>query len=232
VHELGIIEMPLAGSSLGGWGEETTRRNMACNITQVIDAVWNFQNETGRIHGDCHLGNVLSPVDMLSSYQVIDLERSLKLEAVRVRAENTVHLALRLVDVMKLLKGFFHRVELLNGTHAIEHRNILQCVGKKLQPFYATLDDVVFRKLKAEFNQLFGSLQQDDSYESTMLVQYRSDVFKYKQCYENITGGKWFQRDDVDPLLFNITSSSFLPPKLTFSQIIVFSKTNQFLFQF
>jgi hypothetical protein len=131
MHELGIIAMTRAGQCLG----HRPLSEMAASLKKAFDAVWEFQEDTRRIHGDCHIFNVLSSLDGCS-FVVADLERSMQWKDLTDICQSDDCLPFRLVDIMHLLKQFFSSRQQEHIRHKWErialHREAWTLFGDKV----------------------------------------------------------------------------------------------------
>jgi hypothetical protein len=227
VNELGMIEMALAGPSIGVWGRDLEK--LGDCICQAFEAVWNFQEDTGYIHGDCHIANVLWSLDQ-KEIVLIDFERSVRLADIKVTSD--AYTALRIIDILHLMKSFYSVKTLKHLMHGVEndgaaqtkilkqHGSIWQRFVEKLMPKHNLLCDST---LKKDLEKLYGTGESMQNY--SQYFEPRHDKM------EAIFKEPWFERNS-EPLCLSaggtgIPSPRALSKHLNFLDMIVFSKTNQ-----
>lgn len=159
--ELGIIEMARTGDNLGKWHDEKTLKIMQHKIKDAFNTLWQFQEETKRLHGDCHSANMVwesVQEQEKGPLVLIDLERSLRMEDIKVKLFEDEYLPLRLVDVMHLLRGFFSaKVETFlrkneNKDCLISHMLIWTSWCEVIMPKY---QELLPSAMKSQFENLF-----------------------------------------------------------------------------
>jgi hypothetical protein len=190
--ELGIVAMELEGASMGKWHHDGTIQKVnAFGMRRITKTVWQFQEQHQRIHGDCHPDNVLLKLQSGDEVKLADLERSLPLRDILVHShDHDTYLILRLIDVVHLLRLFFHvNTQQWMRRHPVlvaAHMNIWTDFAQFIKPHYDIVSDL---RLKNLFKVLF-----DPACNGTYIPEdkYLNDMDDRDKMLDNIITGRWF----------------------------------------
>ena len=102
--------MKLEGRSLKSWSSLETLELMAQpeQFKAVMDTIKRFQADTGRVHGDFHVGNILRSTDRPGQFVLADLERAILMDNITgINDRPGVRPALALIDRIQVVRGLF-----------------------------------------------------------------------------------------------------------------------------